>query len=301
MNLGELKDVLVEQYLLELATTEQLVICSYTGSGDKRKARYISKYEQAIPTQDLSIMGSYTLMVKSKAGNKREGDMSCDSKFMEKVTQEVGRKNCETYYWVSRITPIFFYLNNAISHGKNEAVVDVYVKAARDDLNVICFHQHPHSPVTNILDLGVWIALQNVVEKLHLRKRIEPEALCNIVEEAWKKLDPIKLQNVYDHWKMVLDLMIEDNGGDMLAELKRGNLYHTPLYAEIGKSKVNFPTFLKLGHFLLTLTYLTLFSKQFAYTFLFLRPANNFICCQFPNSQFTLLQNFVRYPNFIIF
>ena len=58
---------------------------------------------------------------------------------------------------------------------------------------------------------------------------------------------------------MVPDLMIEDNGGDRLVESKRGKLYHTPLYAEIGKSKINFPTFLKLGHFWLTLTYLSNF------------------------------------------
>ena len=139
MNLSELKDVLVKQYLLEPSITEQLVICSYTGSGDKRKVKYIFKDEQAIPTQDLLTTGGYTLMVKSKAGNRREGDVSCDSTFMENVMPKVGKKNCETYHWVSHITPIFLYLNTASGHSKNESV-DVYVKAARDDLNVIYVH-----------------------------------------------------------------------------------------------------------------------------------------------------------------
>ena len=35
------------------------------------------------------------------------------------------------------------------------------------DWNVICIHKRPHSPATNMLDLGVWMALQSVVEKLH--------------------------------------------------------------------------------------------------------------------------------------
>ena len=59
--------------------------------------------------------------------------------------------------------------------------------------------------------------------------------------------------------RMVLDFITENNGGGGLVESKRGKLYHTPLYAEIGKSKINFPTFLKLGHFWLTLTYLSNF------------------------------------------
>ena len=43
---------------------------------------------------------------------------------------------------------------------------------------------------------------------------MEAKALCNTVEEAWKQLDSIKLQNVYNRWKMALDLIIEDNDGD---------------------------------------------------------------------------------------
>ena len=79
-----------------------------------------------------------------------------------------------------------------------------------------------------MLDLGIWMALQNVVEKLHFRKRMEANALCNTVEKAWGKLDPIKLQNVYSRWKMVLDLIIKDNGGVRLVESKRGKLYRAP-------------------------------------------------------------------------
>ena len=73
------------------------------------------------------------------------------------------------------------------------------------------------------------MALQNVVEKLHFRKCLEAKVLCNTVEDAWKQLDSINLQNVYNRWKMVLKFIIEDSGGDRLIEANRGKLYHAPL------------------------------------------------------------------------
>ena len=56
------------------------------------------------------------------------------------------------------------YLNNdnAGGHGTKE-VVNVYVKGLKGAFNIICFHQWPRSPATNMLDLGVWTALQDVV------------------------------------------------------------------------------------------------------------------------------------------
>ena len=43
-----------------------------------------------------------------------------------------------------------------------------------------------------------------------------------------KKLESIKLKNVYDRWLKVLDFIIEDKGVDCLIESKRGKLYTTP-------------------------------------------------------------------------
>ena len=48
------------------------------------------------------------------------------------------------------------------------------------------------------------------------------------VDDAWKKLESIKLEDVYSRWLKVLDLIIEDNGGDRLVEAKRGKLYTAP-------------------------------------------------------------------------
>ena len=84
-----------------------------------------------------------------------------------------------------------------------------------------------------MLDLGVWMAFQNVVEKLHFGKRMNIEVLCKTVEDAWEMLESVKLQNVYTRWKMVLDLIIEDDGGDRFVEAKRGKLFREPSAEEL--------------------------------------------------------------------
>ena len=75
-----------------------------------------------------------------------------------------------------------------------------------------------------MIDLGVWMAFQNMVEKLHFREHTEVKALVNTVNKAWGELEPIKLENVYNWWKMVLDLIIKDEDGDGKIESKRGKL-----------------------------------------------------------------------------
>ena len=107
-------------------------------------------------------------------------------------------------------------------------MVDQYVRMLEKDWNVICIHQRPRSPATNMLDLGVWMALQSVVEKLHHNQRQELNALCSTVERAWGDLDMVKLSNVYERWKMVLDLILKDDGGDKFVEANRGKLFRQP-------------------------------------------------------------------------
>ena len=137
-----------------------------------KKAKYIYNDDSAIPTQDALALRGYTLVVKYKGrskksgeeGDKKEVDVSCDSDFMTEVMPEVGQATRSAYHWVLPRAPIFLYLDNAGGHGTQEAV-DAYVKALKDDYNVICIHQRPCSPVTNFLHLGVWIYFQFVVKK----------------------------------------------------------------------------------------------------------------------------------------
>ena len=98
---------------------------------------------------------------------------------------EVGKSIREHYekLRVERETPIFLLLDNAGGHGIKETV-DAYVASLKEDHNVVLVHQRPRSPATNMLDLGVWMIFQSLVEKLHLNKRHEVKTLCNMVSKA---------------------------------------------------------------------------------------------------------------------
>ena len=72
------------------------------------------------------------------------------------------------------------------------------------------------------------MAFQSVVEKLHLFMRQEVRALCNTVDRAWDELDATKLRNVHERWKLVLNLIIKDEGGDRYIEANRGKLFKAP-------------------------------------------------------------------------
>ena len=122
---------------------------------------------------------------------------------------------------------IFLYLDNAGGHG-TDACVDEYVKMLKEKFNLICVHQRPRSPAINMLDLGIWMAFQNVVEKLHFGCMKEPNALARTVNKAWEELEPAKLTNVFNRWKLVLDLIIDDDGGNQKVESKRGKLFRAP-------------------------------------------------------------------------
>lgn len=102
----------------------------------------------------------------------------------------------DKYSWVPRDHPLVLYLDNAGGHGTQQAV-DQCVKALADDFSVIFVHPRPRSPTTtNMLDLRVWMAFQNVAEKCHSGWMKEMHALLRRVDRAWEDLDSVKLTNV---------------------------------------------------------------------------------------------------------
>ena len=154
-------------------------------------------YTPGAKVLEADRLDDYTLMVRNLSGNERTVDIICDSDFRESVMSNVGKAICEAYDWVPQTIPIYLYMDNVGGHGRKDVVI-AYVATLTNDFNVIICHQRPRSPATNILDLGVWMALQNVVEKLHFRQRTEVEALCSrTVDDTWKELESIKLENVY--------------------------------------------------------------------------------------------------------
>ena len=235
--LGDLKESLAEIYDLDEDIEERLVIKIYPGGefnedGTRRKPSYIHD-ERRILEPELLKMDGAILVVRyegRKGGQKgytREVDINCDSEYMTRTMPKVGEAIRDSYHWVDMETPIFLYLDNAGGHGTDECV-EAYKNRLAEDYNVVCVHQCPRSPATNMLDLGVWMALQNVVEKLHFKMRNEKEALARTVWRGWEGLEAIKLNNVYQRWKLVLDLIIEDDGGNSKIESRRGKLYRAP-------------------------------------------------------------------------
>ena len=98
----------------------------------------------------------------------------------------------------------------------------------QDDYNVVLIHQVPNSPETNLLDLGVWRAVQSKVEKLCWRKRQDPDVLAKTVEAAWAEFSVETIGKVYKRWTRVLDLIQLGNGGNRFVESLRGKLTKDP-------------------------------------------------------------------------
>ena len=237
MTLGDFKVVVSEFYDLDEDIEERLTIKHYPGgvlddNGERRNPRYIIDENRTLQS-DLLKMDGAILVVRyegrkgGQPGYIREVDVNCDSEYMTRTMPKVGKAIRDSYHWVDMEIPIFLYLDNAGGHGTNECV-DAYKHMLYEEYNVVCVHQCPRSPATNMLDLGVWMALQSVVEKLHFKKRNEKEALARTVRKGWDDLEDIKLANVWERWKLVLDLIIADNGGNSKVESKRGKLYSAP-------------------------------------------------------------------------
>jgi hypothetical protein len=82
--------------------------------------------------------------------------------------------------------------------------------------------QVPNSPETNLLDLGFWATLQAIVERMHRLKRMDTDALARTVHECFDKVEPEKIDRIYNRWEYVLDLIIKGGGTNDLVESNRG-------------------------------------------------------------------------------
>ena len=116
-------------------------------------------------------------------------------------------------------------MDNAGGHSTNTAIA-TYTKMLEDDYNIEIIFQIPRSPYTNVLDLGVWMALQAQVERQHYLQRCNANALVNTVMRTWNEghLDNA-ITKVFLRLKNVLCNIIEAKGGNDLVEAKRGKEY----------------------------------------------------------------------------
>ena len=113
-------------------------------------------------------------------------------------------------------------MDNAGGHGSAEAI-DEYTNMLKGVYNIEIIHQIPRSPFTNVLDLGVWMSIQSIVERRHYLKRATTKALVNTVKQTWdgSNLDSVLLK-VFDRLKVVLCNLLRDKGWNSMVEENRG-------------------------------------------------------------------------------
>jgi hypothetical protein len=149
---------------------------------------------------------------------------------MLQIIPTLGQEIRAAYHWVPRERPIYFQLDNAGGHGTLAAIAD-YRATLLQDYNIVLLFQPARSPETNALDLGFWMALQNRTEKKSFDLRISNNNVFAAVQEAWDETPALTLAKIFDRIPKVLDLIVEDNGGNRLVQNNRG-LTREPLDAE---------------------------------------------------------------------
>ena len=163
------------------------------------------------------------LKIEIPKGRTLVKDMSCNSTFMINTVDAMGQSIRDAYSFVSHDHPIYLFIDNAGGHGTKE-IKEKYVNRLRDKYNVLVEWQIPHSPETNMLDLGVWRSLQSTVEKMHRLKVMQKDVLAGTVEKAfWSPAIGVTiLHKVHERWKLVLELIIAGKGSNNLVEKHRG-------------------------------------------------------------------------------
>ena len=170
----------------------------------------------------------FELSVLHEEGDFVEEDCSCDSAFMTRIMPIIGAEIRTYYSWLEDTDTIYLVIDNAGGHGTATCVSN-YKQMLKDEYNIELIHQVPNSPETNILDLGVWRALQSRVERLSYRNRQDKDVLAKTVKTAWQEFSPDVMTKVYRKWKRVVQHLIPlDDGGNRYVEEFRGKLTNDP-------------------------------------------------------------------------
>jgi hypothetical protein len=204
MSLQELVMHIAEAYLLDDFIKERIVLSyhTYTKSGKTKKVERIHQNENDnLPTisnnrivineqgiERPPTLNDLTMHDEYHPGNTVENDITCDSSFMLKIIEDVAHSICESFHWVALDKPIHLFMDNAGGHGSDEAKNE-YVSILFFKFNILVIWQIPNSPETNMLDLGVWGTIQEMVEYLHRQRCMDVDVLAKSVEEAFSILN----------------------------------------------------------------------------------------------------------------
>lgn len=178
------------------------------------------------------------LHVRVPRNTEAEKDTTCDSKFMLESVDETGNSIRKSMHWIPKEETIFLFMDNAGGHGTVETKEE-YVRILKKKYNILVEWQVPNSPETNLLDLGFWATHQAIVERLHRLNRMEVEALSRSVRNAFLLVDSDTIQNIFERWNLVLDLIIQGKGTNDLVETRRGLTKSLLRFADLDKFNNN--------------------------------------------------------------
>jgi hypothetical protein len=232
--ISEVVDLIHETYELDGVVSDSLCFSFISStSSDKKKVvrilqddrnRYLikdRKVREIGGAERLLTLSDLQLYIHVPKDTEVEEDITCDSSFMMNSIHEIGSSIRASMFWVPQSVHIILFMDNAGGHGK-ENIKDQYVLILEEKYKIIVEWQVPNSPETNLLDLGFWATLQAIVERLHRLKRMDTEALSRTVRDAFEQMDATKIDNIYNRWEYVLDLIIRGGGSNDLVERNRG-------------------------------------------------------------------------------
>lgn len=80
---------------------------------------------------------------------------------------------------------------------------------------------HPWISATLLLDFGIWVSLQSVVECRHCNRRWDADVLARTVNEGFDNLPVEMITNVFDHLSILWELMLRGGSENLKMEERR--------------------------------------------------------------------------------
>ena len=133
----------------------------------------------------------------------------------------VGTSIREKFNWIPIQQKCYLIMDNAGGYDTSETV-EWYKNELLTKFNIDIIHQIPRSPFTNVLNLGIWMSLQSIVERRHFLKRCSVSVLERTVMTTWNSSDlNQQMANFFERLKVVLCNILKGNGGNDLVEENR--------------------------------------------------------------------------------
>ena len=143
------------------------------------KIKYKDSNNGLVCERELSL-NDLELKVNPQKGKWIERDITCEYTFMMDHIRNIGKSIREAHSFLLQNHPVYMFMDNAGGHGKTE-IKQLYEKILKEEFAVHIEWQVPNSPETNMLVLGVWVALQSLVEKMHFGKVMQGDELSKTV------------------------------------------------------------------------------------------------------------------------